>query len=76
MDRTVTLDEPHFKLIADQAAALGKTPAQYLELLIDAAHQTFDEILAPARAGFDAMTDDDVDALFARARRAANQSEE
>ena len=76
MDTTVTLDEPHFKKIAEQAASLGKTPAEYLELLIDAAHQTFDEILAPARAGFDAMSDADVDALFVRARQGVRQPEE
>jgi hypothetical protein len=74
MNTTVTLDETHFKLIAEKARALGKTPEQYLHALIDADGRTFDEILEPARRGFDSMSDDALDDLFDRAKTAARQS--
>jgi hypothetical protein len=75
MKTTVTLDEVHFKAAADKARALGKTPEQYVQLLIEADTRTFDEILDPVRAGFDSMSDDEVDALLERARRAARRPE-
>lgn len=74
MDTTVTLDELHFKTAVDKARALGRTPAQSVQSLIDADSRSFDEILEPVRRGFDSMTDE-VDALFERARKAARQGE-
>jgi hypothetical protein len=70
MDTTVTLDEPHFKAVAEKARSLKKTPEQYLQALIDADSHSFDEILAPARKGFESMSDDELDDLFDRARKA------
>ena len=75
MDTTVTLDEPHFKLAADKARALGRTPAPYVQSLIDADNRSFDEILEPVRHGFDSMTDDELNALFDRAGKAARRGE-
>ncbi len=75
MNTTVTLDESHFKTVTEKARALGKTPEQYLQLLIDADSRSFDEILQPVRAGFDSMSDDEIDALFDRARNAPRQAE-
>jgi hypothetical protein len=75
MNTTVTLDESHFRTVAAKARALGKTPEQYLQALIDADSRSFDEILQPVREGFDAMTDNEIDALFDRARNAARQPE-
>jgi hypothetical protein len=75
MDTTVTLDELHFKVVSDKARALGKTPEQYLQALIDADSRSFDEILQPVRQGFDTMSDDEIDELFDRARKAARQPE-
>lgn len=73
MVTTITLDEPRFKVIATRASALGKTPLEYLQSLIDADSRTFGEILEPARQGFDVMRDEDVDALFDRARSRADE---
>jgi hypothetical protein len=75
MDTAVILDEPHFKLVAAKARALGKTPEQYIQSLIDADSRTFDEILEPVRKGFESMSDDDVDGLSDRAKKAARQPE-
>jgi len=75
MDTSITLDETHFKLAAEKARAIGKTPQQYLHSLIEADSRSFDEILDPARRGFEAMSDDEVDALFDRARKAARRLE-
>ncbi len=67
----ITLDDKHFRVAEEQARAMGKTPEQYLQTLIEAASQTFDEILLPVREGFDGMGDPEIDALFDRARKAA-----
>lgn len=75
MDTTITLDEAHFKTLVAKARALGKTPEQYLQALIEADSRTFDEILAPARKGFESMGDDDIDELFGRARKSAGKTE-
>ena len=75
MDTTVTLDEPHFKAVAEKARALGTTPDEYIHALIDADARSFDEILLPVRRGFQSMSDDELDALFDRARKAARQPE-
>ena len=71
----VTLDEKHFRAVEEKARALGKTPEQYLAALIDA-DRSFDEILQPAREGFDKMTDTEIDELFDRARGAARKKSE
>jgi hypothetical protein len=49
MGTTITLDKRHFKAAAEKARELGKTPATFVESLIDAATSTFDEVLAPVR---------------------------
>ena len=71
MDMTVTLDEPHFRLAAEKARAMGKKPQEYLQALIDADARSFDDILRPIRQGFDSMGDEELDALFERAKQAA-----
>ena len=71
--RSVTLDEKHFRVAEKNARALGKTPEQYLECLIDADSRSFDEILDPVRKGFDSMSDSEIDELFERARKASRQ---
>lgn len=75
MARTLTLDERHYQTVADKARALGKTPEQYVQALIDADARTFDEILKPVREGFDSTNDRELDALFIRARSAARHPE-
>ena len=47
------------------------TPEQYLQALIDADDRSIDDILAPVRAGFESMSDGDLDDLMARAKNAA-----
>jgi hypothetical protein len=74
--RTVALDEQHFRIAEDKARAMGKTPEQYLQALIDADSRSFDELLAPIRSGFDQMSDADIDGLFDRAQKAARQKGE
>jgi hypothetical protein len=75
MDTTLTLDEFHYKTVVEKARAIGKTPAEYLQILIDADNLTFDEMLAPARKGFEGMSDDDVNELVDRAQKAARRQE-
>jgi cyclopropane fatty-acyl-phospholipid synthase-like methyltransferase len=70
----VTLDEKHFQIAEEKARALGTTPEQYLQSLIDADSRSFDQILQPVQAGFDNMTDPEIDDLFTRAQKAARQS--
>jgi hypothetical protein len=72
MDMTVTIDKARYKIVARKARALGKSPEQYLESLIDAANMTLDEILAPVREDFrrSGMTEDDLDAIVTDARKA------
>jgi hypothetical protein len=67
----VTLDEKHYRAVEDKARALGQTPEEYLQSLIDADSRTFDEILEPARRGFDKMSDAEVDGIMNRARKSA-----
>ena len=75
MDTTIKLDKLHFKTALDNASALGMTLRQYIHALIDADNYSFDQILAPARKGFEDMTDDQIDYLFDSARKAAHQTE-
>lgn len=69
---TITLDERHFKAAVDQARELGKTSEGYIGSLIDAASVTFDEILAPVRAGFkkSGVTEEELDDAVTAARKA------
>jgi hypothetical protein len=71
MSTTIILDEKHYKTVVESAKSMGKTPEQFLHALIDAHARTFDEILEPARKGFEAMSDDSLDGLLDRARNAA-----
>lgn len=71
MSTTIILDEQHYKTVVESAKSAGKTLEQFLHALIDAHARTFDEILDPARKGFDAMSDEDIDGLLDRARNAA-----
>lgn len=74
MNTTITLDETHFKTVADKARVLGKTPDEYVKLLIEADNRTIDEILEPIREGFSDTSDEELDGMLERARRAARQS--
>jgi hypothetical protein len=47
---SVTLDEKHFRAVREKARAIGKTPKEYLQALIDT--DGVDEILAPVRRKF------------------------
>jgi hypothetical protein len=67
--RAVSLDDHHFRIAQEKARALGKTPQQYLQSLIDADSQSFDEILEPVRQGFEKMSDGEVDDLLGRAQK-------
>ena len=73
MASIISLDEKHSKVAARAARELGTTAEQYVHSLIDAANMTFDEILAPARKSFreSGMTEDELDELVNRARKAA-----
>jgi len=71
--RAVVLDEQHFRVAEEKARALGKTPEQYLQSLIEADSRSFDELLQPIRQGFDSMTDAEVDSLLQQAQRAARR---
>ena len=73
LNHAVALDEKHFRAAEQNARALGKTPEQYLQALIDADSRSFDEILHPIRSGFDQMSDEQLDGLFERAQKAARQ---
>lgn len=73
MQTTLTLDEPHFKVLSEKARARGQSPEQYVQALIDADAATFDVILEPVRQGFDSMTDTEIDDLFGRAQVAARK---
>ena len=68
---TVILDGPHFRLANDKAKAMGTTPEQYLQTLIDADALCLDDILKGVREGFEPMDDQELDALLDRARKAA-----
>ena len=73
MKNTVTLDSEHFQTVATKARKLGKTPTAYVQSLIDQADRTFDEILEPVRKTFENTSDEELDALFQRANRAARK---
>ena len=75
MSTSITLDDEHFRTVTAKARALGKTPEQYLHALIDADARTFDDVLAPVRKIFASTADDELDALFERARKSARESE-
>src|SRR4051812_10229550 len=46
METVVRLGERHFKAATEKARALGQTPEQYIEGLIEFDARSFDEILA------------------------------
>ena len=75
MGKTITIDERRYDSVAEKARAAGKSPEQYLEALIDADQRTFDQVLQPIRRGFESMTDEEIDALFDRASKAARAHE-
>jgi hypothetical protein len=75
MSTTITLDETRFRVVTEKARALGTTPEQYLQGLIDADSRSFDDMLAPVRQGFASTTDEEADELFDRARKASRKSE-
>lgn len=72
MGTTITLNKRHYKAAADKAREMGKTPAMYIESLIDADTLTFDEILAPVRESFakGGATVDELDHAVNEARKA------
>jgi hypothetical protein len=72
MNTTISLDERHFKTAVKQARSLGTTPQRYVQSLIDAASQTFDEILKPVRDDFrrSGLTEDQLDEVVSDARKA------
>jgi hypothetical protein len=72
----VALDEQHFRVAEENARAMGKTPEQYLQALIEADSRSFDEMLGPVRSGFDSMSDDELDSLLDRAQKAAREAGE
>ncbi len=69
----ITLDEKYFRIAEEKARALGQTPEQYLQALIDADSRSFDDILQPVREGFNNVSDGEMEDLFGRARDAARQ---
>ena len=69
----VTLEEKYFRVVKEKARALGKTPEQYLQALIDADSRSFDDILKPVRRGFDKMSDKETDSLIERAQKFARR---
>jgi len=78
MATTISLDERHFKAAANKARELGKTPEGYIEFLIDAATNSFDDILAPVRDAFheSGVSEEELDDAVNEARRAiAKQSQ-
>jgi hypothetical protein len=75
MAKSVVLDEKHYEAVLAAARAAGQTPEEYLHALIDARMQTFDELLAPVRKGFESVPDDELDALFSRAQKAARHED-
>jgi len=72
MNTSITLDDRHYTAVAKKARELGTTPELYIHSLIDAATQTFDDILEPARRGFarDGVTEDELDDAVNSARKA------
>jgi hypothetical protein len=68
----VSLDEKHFRVAEEKARALGKTPDEYVRQLIDIdllSDQSFDQLLAPVRKGFEHLSDVQLEALFADAKK-------
>jgi len=72
MSTTITLDKRHFNAASRKARELGKTPARYVESLIDAATMSFDEILGPVRKGFEkcGISEAELDDSVMEARKA------
>jgi hypothetical protein len=72
---SVKLDEKHFHVAEKRARALGTTPEEFVGRLIDTedvlGEVSFDELLAPVRKGFEHLSDEQLDALFAGARKRA-----
>ena len=71
----VTLDEKHFRVAEQKARALGTTPDEYIRRLIESdllADQPLDQILAPIRKGFEHLSDEQLDSLFADAKKRAD----
>jgi len=74
MDTSIPLDEKHFKVAIEAAQQLGTTPQAYIESLIDQANLTYDEILAPARKGFEKVSDQQLDDLYDEALKSVRKS--
>jgi len=75
----VTIDEKRFRVAEEKARALGMTPEDFVGRLIDTEDAlgdlSFDQLLGGVRKGFEHLSDDQLDALFAAARkRAAGQT--
>lgn len=68
---TVNLDKRRSKAAARKVRELGTTPQDFVELLIDSATMTFDELLAPVRDAFaqSGVTESQLDDAIAKARR-------
>lgn len=71
---TVTIDEKYFQAAAKCATDLGMSPELFIQSLIEKATRSFDEISAPVRQGFEAMSDDELDGLIDRAQKWARSS--
>jgi hypothetical protein len=76
--RSILLDEEHFRAAEDRAKALGTTTDAFVSRLIDAEQAlealSFDQLLAPVRKGFERLSDDELDTLFAEAKSRATGS--
>ena len=70
MNTAIVLDEKDFKAVAEKSRANGQTPEQYFHALIQVDGLTFDDILAPIRQGFATTSDEELDELLLRARKA------
>lgn len=72
----LALEEKHFRAAEEKARALGTTPEQYVQSLIEADSRSFDEILRPVREGFEGMSDAEIDDVFERATGEARRRTE
>ena len=74
----IQLDDKRFRVAKKRAKALGTTPDDLVNRLIDAedalGNISFDQLLAPVREGFKHLSDDQLDALFKGARKRAGGS--
>jgi hypothetical protein len=68
----VNLDKRRSKAASRKARELGTTTEGFVELLIDAATMTFDELLAPVRDAFaqGGVTEGELDEAVTKARKA------